>query len=1178
MIFPMPKAALRSRFVLLACTIIAVTVMGKAAYARGVGGRLTEGKFGRAVDLTASRRRVVIPIKGMMQDLPVTFEFWAKVTGTGSYHILLAAAPKSGKHWEVYTECVSGLLALYVPQLPQSILRSSIVITDNAWHFISFRITPKRVELYCDGKSALDVSTNTPISFDDSPIVVGGIEKEPLWALGIIDDLRISRRTDELAGHVPTGPAAIDDSTLHVYHFDELDKQRVPDGMPSAKAVDGALEDEYSTPQGNRFLDEVQDEEFAKSGLYGDADVERESRLPARKVEAAPAQDTVEPTKPLLLSLSGEWRMNGIDAPSNPADPSAAVLAEWFSPTVDKNAWRRVKVPTTVQSALIKLGELADPFWNTNTYDELDRFGTPKDKPWNYRKTRIEQQEWWFARKFTLPESFKGKTLRLYFDGIDYSGSVYLNGKSLGHHTGMFGGPTRDITGMVSFDGQNEIVVRLDRTADTWNGILKGSPGFGWHYGHLISTGIWRDVRIEAVPEVELSSPYVLTKSISKDKAVLSVQYYVTASGDDPGPVMVSGTIRGANSDSKPISFTNRVNASNGETRVVTEIAIDNPRVWWPMNYGKQDLYRLDLEARAGNKAIDAKSARFGVRTIEMRPAAGTAALTDYRWQFVINGQPVFIKGANWCWSDPMLQLDPAKYERILELARRGGIQMFRAWGGGIIETDEFYRLCDEKGLMVYQEFPYCWGPPPFPSTDAAVLDQQVSQVVKRLRNHPSLIMWGGGNENGPNPGGDEALFLVGRRCRQYDPSRPYHRTDPWGGSGHSWTVFHYGAAIDTGYQQNSAVFYGEYGLPSMPNRSSTLRFLPKDALAKWPPDDSSHGVIAHLNQFMPFDLVKTLRYADYGPVADWGTYTEYSQMAQGDWLRFAAEGQRANSNENKTGFWFYKFTDLFPGHSWSVIDFYGQPKISYYRAKQTCRPQSAFIDYEKLDWAPGEKFVAGLHVANDTMTRLTGAHVKVTIFGSDLSALWGKDYDVPAIAENQRIDFDEIKADLDPSKIKPFLVAVSMRGSDGKLISDQWYWLNFKAKTEKIKETEKAFSPAQTKEAFAAYAEDHDAPLLRLPKTALTVRLSTAGQPIETSNVPHRRSLIIKNTGTVPAFNVIIDGFPDGYGSFLDDNSFSLRPAEEREIAFDLAPGASIKGISVRAWNAGAVEPGLAF
>ena len=901
--------------------------------------------------------------------------------------------------------------------------------------------------------------------------------------------------------------------------------------------------------------------------------VEWESRLPAQTVSAESLRAAVLLPASRTLSLSGEWLLKECK-PRLPADlekkrlgveESEGVKGRWFKEGFDRSAWRKVQVPTTVQNALVKLGELPDPLWDTNTWSELQQRGWPKDFPWQHRQTTVEQHDWWFSRTFEAPREWQGQAVRLAFDGIDYAGSVYLNGKPLGYHEGMFGGPSFDITGLVRFGQTNELVVSVDKVRDTWFGNLKGSPGYGWHYGHLISMGIWRDVRLESVPAAELAAPFVRTLSLTDGKAVLKIQYDIQNEGE-AASLEVTGTVANKNFKGEPTSFRNLVTAQRGLNRFETELTIKNPKAWWPVNYGDPNLYELQLAlASKGKKPHDGKATTFGIRTVAMRPLAGTRAEKDYRWQFAINGVPMFIKGANWCWTDPILQCDPAKYEHFLESARRAGIQMFRSWGGGIIETDEFYRRCDEKGLMVYQEFPYCWGPPDFPLTNPQVLDQQVSTVVKRNRNHPSLVMWGGGNENGAPTGSDEGLFLVGRRCRQFDPSRPFHRTSPWGGSVHNWAVFHGGAPIDSSFMSLNVPWYGEFGLPSFNTLEEARKFLPESKLSAWPPAQDDGGIQIHMNQFGFGDMVKVMRYCDYGPITSWKTYAEYSQMAQGDEIGFAANQMRAGSYFNKGGLWFYKMSDLFPGQSWAIVGFYGFPKLSYYRARQVYRPQAAFAQYQQFNWDGKEPFEASLHVSNDSRRPLEGVKVRAIIYGSDWSVLWIKEYAVQSVPLASRQELDTIAVALDPAKTQPFLMAVSMKGADGGLISDQWYWFNWQVKTEAVREMEKlpawGWPHERAPEAFKAYGSLPEARLLSLPRTRLAVSLTREGK---------RGSLVIRNEGDCPAFNVIIDHFPYEYGTYLDDNSFSLYPREQRVIGFELTrDGQALAPVTVRAWNA---------
>jgi len=955
----------------------------------------------------------------------------------------------------------------------------------------------------------------------------------------------------------------------------------------------------YYRPQpGKVYLDELQDEAFFRSSLHGDALLEAESRIPVRSVAAMPPQADLSESHAEVMSLSGSWRMLDSE-PADPGEPapstgwfgrastaSRGMEERWYESGVDRSSWHKVTVPTTVQRALVSSGLLPDPNWNTNMIDELEEHGEPKDFPLWFRRTRVEQREWWFAKTFNLPEEWRGRQLTLRFDGIDYSGTVFVNGMSLGHHKGMFGGPELDISGLAQFGKPNELVVRIDPAPQTWNGLLKGSPGFGWHYGHLISMGIWRDVTVRAEPEIAIRDPYVATMWISPDEARLCIEYTVDSRLEQRADIAIEGVLQlgkgtegeGSRQDAKH-RFRNHVEIAYGKQRFRTEVTLPAPCLWWPAGYGEQPLYCLTLTAGLqekeqqgpvqGKVRIAGASTVFGVRTIEMEPAKDAKPHEHYRWQFLVNGVPLFIKGANWCWPDPMLEQSEETYERLLELARRGHVQMLRAWGGGLVEGDYFYRLCDEKGIMVYQEFPLCWGPPDSPYTDLGVIDRQVTQSVKALRNHPSLVMWGGGNENGVHGGADEGLFLVGRRCRQLDPSRPFHRTDPWGGSVHNWNVYHGGEPLDVATLAMPSVFYGEFGIPSMTSRSSCIRFMPEEELEAFPPTEDSRGWMAHLHQFGLKDVIKVMRYAAYGPMTTWDAYIAYSQTAQGDSIRFTADVQRAGAGHGKTGFCYYKLTDLFPGHSWGVVDFYGAPKLSYYRAKQACRPQNAFLVYGKIDgWLPGESLTADLYAISDTLTGLKGARISFVLYDSSLDVMLSRSYDNVSLQAGFAYQVDRIQYALPSAEsIQPLIAAVTLHEENGTLLSDQWYWFNARSKPAELLEFEQRHTHRDNEypgelavKAFELYAGLTDAPLKSLPETSLEWSIERKGR---------LGRFRIRNSGERPAIRVIIEHFPEEGDCYLDDNDFGLFPGEERVVLFEADPDRSLQDIIVGAWNA---------
>lgn len=947
----------------------------------------------------------------------------------------------------------------------------------------------------------------------------------------------------------------------------------------------------YRPIDGVRYLDEIQDEAYARSSLHGDALVEADSRIPVRsaRAEMLPGASFSggKPPTPERLSLSGTWRMRAGE-PADPGDPPPAtgwfgrkakdaegMAKRWYEPGTDRGDWYEVTVPTTVQKALVGLGLMKDPFWNTNMIDELEEYGEPKELPVWFRRTRTERTDWWFAKAFELPEAWRGRRLTLCFDGIDYAGTVFVNGVSLGHHSGMFGGPELDISGVARFGEPNELVVRIDPAPQSWNGLLKGSPGFGWHYGHLISLGIWKEVSVQAEADIAILDPYVVTQRIGPDGAKLYLEYTLDSRLAEPITVVVEGVIAAeAEAAPKPdggtLRFRTELRVDYGRHKFRTEVTLPKPALWWPAGYGEQPLYVLTLTGTPDRPALlTGGSVRFGVRTIEMRPARAAAPETDYRWQFVINGVPMFIKGANWCWPDPMLEQREDLYERLLELARRGHVQMLRAWGGGLVEGEVFYRKCDEKGILVYQEFPLCWGPPDSPHTDLGVIDRQVTRSVKSLRNHPSLIMWGGGNENGPHGGADEGLFLAGRRCRGFDPSRPFHRTDPWGGSVHNWHVYHGGEPLDAATRAMPSVFYGEFGIPSMTNRSSCLRYMPEEEFEAFPPTEESRGWKAHFHQFGLKDIIKVMRYGAFGSITDWDDYIAYSQTAQGEAIRFTADLQRAGAGSDKTGFWYYKFSDLFPGHSWGVVDFYGTPKLSYYRAKQACRPRHAFATFERIEgWKAEETFRAELHAANDTLEALENARISAVLYGSGLTAWRSFRYEGINISAGAVLHIGTLDMRL-PSgeEISPFLLGVTLRAKDNTWLSDQWYWFNAQPKGGELIAFERGhihggneYPGEEAQRAFELYASLPEAPLRRLPQTKLEWSIVRQGR---------KGGFRITNVGELPAMRVTIEGFPEAWDCFLDDNDFGLFPGEERWIPFEAGSGCALDQITVRAWNA---------
>lgn len=923
-------------------------------------------------------------------------------------------------------------------------------------------------------------------------------------------------------------------------------------------------------------LDRIERERLLASPLWGDRAVEADAAIPSRAavvvvdaraavvdVGADAAAPAARPVFPAVLSLDGDWLLNGALPAREFAlerwtpDRSEAVRrlpVGWHREETDRSDWVTAAVPGTVQGALAAAGRIPDPLLDDNTYRELVDHGEPEQLPWPFRRTRIEQQEWWYARRFRLPAAWRGARVRLVFDGIDYAASVYLNGEPVARHTGMYGGPEVEVTALLRADDENEVVVRIDPPPRDWHGVMKPSPGWGWHYGHLISIGLWRSVRLELVPEVEIADLFVRTLETASDeegaaRAIVRVQWDQRSAADTAAPTPVRITLHGPDGQSAAAVV---AEVDPVATRHHVDITLDRAQLWWPFGYGAQPLYRAEV-------SVDGSSATatFGIRTVEYRPLAQHHGPELYDWQFTVNGRALFLKGANWCWTDPLARRGFEIDRHLLDLVVRANLQMLRAWGGGTIESDEFYAECDRLGILVLQEFPLSFGLDAT-GVDLAAIDDQAARIVRRLRSHPSLVLWGGGNENPATITSDDLLTVIGKRVAQYDPSRAFHRTDPWGGSEHFYGVYHEGMPVDA-YREHVPIVFGEYGLSSQCDPASMAEFLEPALLEQWPPP--AHGaILQHQSQFSLFDLVKQARYADYGPLTDWAVFAEYSQLAQGDALRFASERMRSKSGADTAAYWFYKVGEVFPGASWAVIDYYGRPKLSYYRAKQFGAALSAYAVADHTEWAAGTVFQATIHVSNDTPSDLSGARVTARLHDARFGILAERSALVD-VAADRRADPFALTATVPERDLAPLVLSVRLEDSAGTTIGSNWYAFNAHPKSAAVRALEalplEKLESHPAAEVLEEYARSGPHPLADQPPTVLSVRREGD-------------ALRVANEGPVPAPVVVIDGFPHAPGRWLDDNAFGLDAGESRLIAFGGCD--DVSGIRVRAWNAPSV------
>ena len=911
---------------------------------------LAPGRFGQALD--ANQSTLAVREHAAYGEPPLTVECWVRLRGKAAARNIIAAneSSDSGGHWSLYSEVTTGVLAVSLPGYAPNVIESDRDITDDRWHHVVFQFEPQRARLFIDGVQVADraIAPLGKPARTAGPLTIGyvrhaaslpigdcgynaglpmgdyGYHAGAHTCLGLIDELRISRGIRTVSADRGQAPVA-DQETLGLWRMDALNADGAVDDAASLNQPAVAVVKKIS-------MDEIDRESFKPGPAPMDS--------PAIKVTLQKGEAERVAGVP-VVSLDGTWQMadGGEEADRLSGDWQDAIPAE---------------VPGSVHTALQKAGKIPDP--NVGKNDLIAR--------------ESSFRHWWFKRSFPRPVGSREE--KLIFDGVATRATVWLNGKLLGKHEGMFGGPEFDIGALLQ--DQNTLIVKLDPAPGDgrvwnvwhWRTTVVFNNTFGWLYGSIPPLGIWRSVRVEGAPAVRMTPPVVATHDLEKGTVGLATELQGLAAGWSGRLV---GTIRPENFSGQSHHFVLPIASEGTEPKPVhLRFDIPSPRLWWPNGLGEQNLYRLELAFEPKSGVSDVKQTTFGLRTIAMAPLPGGPRSDRYDWTFVINGRPTFIKGTGWCTMDYAMDFSRARYDRLLTLAKLQHVQMLRAWGGGMPETDEFYDLCNRKGILVMQEWPTAWNShsvQPYP-----VLEETVRRNTLRLRNHPSLAMYGGGNES-PMPFG-EAIDMMGRFAVELDGTRPFHRSDPWGGSLHSYACIFQPRPFDYNMNMTSA-FLGEFGIHSLPVLESIARYVPQEEMAVWPP--SPGGSLIHHTpfHFPPDRLAAEPRKQDGSESPHWNFLLRFSGlMAQPDSLKSMVLGsqvaqvtavrhtlERARTRwPDCTGALYYKLNDAWPQATWSTVDYYGAPKIGHYFFRQAFAPLHACMLFTTVNLA-GESAVA---------------------------------------------------------------------------------------------------------------------------------------------------------------------------------------------------------------------------
>jgi beta-mannosidase len=670
-------------------------------------------------------------------------------------------------------------------------------------------------------------------------------------------------------------------------------------------------------------------------------------------------------------------------------------------PNSDLAAWQPAEVPGHVHLDLLRLGVIPDPFerMHERSVQWVD------DADWAYRCAfAVDANE--------LTDDGSRHVLR--FEGLDTIATILLNDEVVATTDNMFVEHEFDVTDRLKA-GTNDLEVhfrsaervgaeRLAASPDLEafqvqagrrHGLLprsmvrKAQYHWGWDWGpRLRGCGIWRDVQLVRVPKARITdwSWRVRFGDDGGDPGSASVTVDVATDGDVDD---VEVRLRGHGTD---------VTAS-GTGPVV--LRIDDPERWWCAGLGDQPLYDLTVVARASGTVVDDVEARIGLREIELVREPDEAGES---FVFHVNGVPIFAKGANWIPDDSF----PARTtrERLfdqLRLARDCGMNMLRIWGGGLYETKDFYDACDELGLLVWQDFPYACAMYPEDDATVAAATKEATAAVRRLRNHTSLALWCGNNENQwlahmgffgriPKVLGerlyDDALPAV---VAAEDPDRPYWPSSPWGseadpsgdgtGDCHYWNVWH-GEGDWTFYTKCTSRFVSEFGFSGPPDRRTLEVVLRAEELGVDTPamrwhDKTSKGYETYLGYI-------ALHY----PMPE--TYDDlvyYGQLNQADAMRFGIEHFR-RLRPHTMGTLAWQLNDCWPVQSWAWIDHALRPKAVWYAAKRFYAPLLLSL------WSTHGEHTVRASLVNDAVDRGRTGTLELRAFGADGSVVWSERVD----------------------------------------------------------------------------------------------------------------------------------------------------------------------------------------
>ncbi|SDS15000.1 beta-mannosidase [Polaribacter sp. KT25b] len=679
---------------------------------------------------------------------------------------------------------------------------------------------------------------------------------------------------------------------------------------------------------------------------------------------------------PLHISIDTNWQFKGTD-------------------TLD---WKSATVPGNIFTDLLDHKIIENPFVKNNE----------EKVQW------VSKKNWIYKTNFTLSdETFNRKNIEINFDGLDTYASIFLNDSLVGKTNNAFQKFSFDIkkiakkenkltiiftnTDTIEIELENKNPYKLPEGKRVYT--RKAQFQYGWDWGPKLNTsGIWKEVSINAWNDFKIDDIFIRQEKLTDQKVKLVAEIDIERD-------LILETDETVTSEIKiifdGIEITKEIDIKKGMHTYKIPLEIKNPKLWWTHNLGNPYLYSFNFQLISDGKIKDEKEIKKGIRTIKLINKKDKIGESFY---FELNGKPVYAKGANYIPQNSFQNKVTNKhYEKLLSDVVNSNMNMLRVWGGGIYENDIFYDICDEKGILVWQDFMFACAMYPGDKDFLENIKEEAEQQVKRLRNHSSITLWCGNNEN--SEGWKRWGWQTNRTEKEkqeiwndylvvfdsilpntvskfsetdyWETSPKYGRGDPlyeFEGDAHDWWVWHDEYHFKY-LEKRVPRFMSEFGFQSLPSYEALKYINQNDTI-----NLNTDAVKAHQKHNKGFRLIDEYMIRDYKKPTNDEDYVYVSQLLQAKGIVMGIEAHRRSKPKNM-GTLYWQLNDCWPSISWSSIDYFGNWKALQYKAKKAF--ENVLISSKK------EKNKVKTYIINDSFDTIRG-NLKIKVidfYGNEIKS-----------------------------------------------------------------------------------------------------------------------------------------------------------------------------------------------